>query len=145
MHHLVAERNPTMTTALHTPGPWTVDWQFIIAPDPNGRHPDIYIAEIAEVDDEGRSASAAQQLANGRLIAAAPALLAATEAADVDAAHDLLSDLLEDPDAANDTIRDAAIALCLALNEHQQKRHAALTQATEREEDTPCPMPDRCL
>jgi hypothetical protein len=31
-------------------------------------------------------------------------------------AHDKLSDLLEDADAANDDIRDAAIVLCEALN-----------------------------
>lgn len=34
----------------------------------------------------------------------------------VDAAHDVLSDLLENPDAGNDEIRDAAIRLCTALN-----------------------------
>jgi len=32
------------------------------------------------------------------------------------AAHDKLSDLLEDPDAGNDDIRDAAMDLCAALN-----------------------------
>ena len=42
------------------------------------RHPpDIYIAEIAEEDSEGRVASPEQQKANGQLIVAAPALLAA--------------------------------------------------------------------
>ena len=43
-----------MTTIEHTPGPWQQSWQFIVAPDPNGIHPDIYIAEIAEEDSEGR-------------------------------------------------------------------------------------------
>jgi len=66
-----------MTTTEHTPGPWQQDWQFIVAPDPDGIHPDIYIAEIAEEDSEGRVASPEQQQANGRLIVAAPALLAA--------------------------------------------------------------------
>lgn len=61
----------------HTPGPWQQDWQFIVAPDPGGIHPDIYIAEIAEEDSEGRIATPEQQIANGRLIAAAPELLAA--------------------------------------------------------------------
>ena len=42
-----------------------------------GIHPDIYIAEIAEEDSEGRVASPAQQEANGQLIVASPALLAA--------------------------------------------------------------------
>jgi hypothetical protein len=66
-----------MTTIEHTPGPWRQSWQFIVAPDPNGIHPDIYIAEIAEEDSEGRIASPEQQKANGQVIVAAPALLAA--------------------------------------------------------------------
>jgi hypothetical protein len=61
--------------AQHTPGPWDYDMDYIVAPDPNGRHPDIYIAEIAHSDDEGRVASYEQQDANRRLIAAAPELL----------------------------------------------------------------------
>jgi hypothetical protein len=63
----------------HTPGPWQQVWQFIVAPDPEGIHPDIYIAEIAEEDSEGRVASPEQQEANGSLIVAAPALLAACQ------------------------------------------------------------------
>jgi hypothetical protein len=66
-----------MTTIEHTPGPWQQHWQFIVAPDPDGIHPDIYIAEIAEEDSEGRIASPEQQKANGQVIVAAPALLAA--------------------------------------------------------------------
>lgn len=66
-----------MKTTEHTPGPWQQDWHFIVAPDPDGIHPDIYIAEIAEEDSDGRIASPEQQEANGRLIAAAPELLAA--------------------------------------------------------------------
>lgn len=65
----------TKATA-HTPGPWDYDMDYIVAPDPNGRHPDIYIAEIAHSDDEGRIASPEQQDANRRLIAAAPEMLA---------------------------------------------------------------------
>jgi hypothetical protein len=68
-----------MTKAAHTPGPWTQHWQFIVAPDPAGIHPDIYIAEIAESDDDGRIATPRQQKANGKLIAAAPELLEAAE------------------------------------------------------------------
>ena len=68
-----------MTTAAHTPGPWRHDWQFIVAPDPAGIHPDIHIAEIAESDECGRVASHEQQQANARLIAAAPDLLEAAE------------------------------------------------------------------
>ena len=66
-----------MTTTEHTLGPWQQSWQFIVAPDPKGIHPDIYIAEIAEEDTEGPVASPAQQEANGRSIVAAPALFAA--------------------------------------------------------------------
>jgi hypothetical protein len=66
-----------MTNIEHTPGPWQQDWQFIVAPDPDGIHLDIYIAEIAEEDSDGRVASPEQQEANGRLIVAAPELLAA--------------------------------------------------------------------
>jgi hypothetical protein len=61
----------------HTPGPWEYDMDYIVAPDPSGVHSDIYIAEIAHEDDEGRIASPEQQDANRRLIAAAPALYAA--------------------------------------------------------------------
>ena len=63
----------------HTPGPWKSDWRFIVAPDPKGIHADIYIAEIAESDEEGRVADDQQQAANARLIAAAPDLLEAAE------------------------------------------------------------------
>lgn len=43
--------------------------------------------------------------------------------------HDKLSALLEDEDAGNDEIRDAAIDLCLALNARNQKARAALKKA----------------
>lgn len=66
-----------MRGSRHTPGPWRHDWQFIVAPDPAGIHPDIYIAEIVDTDDEGRMAAPKQQDANANLIAAAPALLEA--------------------------------------------------------------------
>jgi hypothetical protein len=61
----------------HTPGPWDCDLDYIVAPDPNGRHPDIYIAEIAHSDDEGRVATYEQQNGNRQLITAAPEMLAA--------------------------------------------------------------------
>jgi hypothetical protein len=64
-------------TLSHTPGPWDCDLNYIVAPDPKGRHPDIYIAEIAHSDDEGRVASYKQQHGNRRLIAAAPTMLEA--------------------------------------------------------------------
>jgi hypothetical protein len=64
-------------TVTYTPGPWDCDLDYIVAPDPNGRHPDIYIAEIAHSDDEGRVASYEQQHANRQLITAAPEMLEA--------------------------------------------------------------------
>ena len=69
------------TGTTHTPGPWDCDLDFIVAPDPYGRHPDIYIAEIASSDEEGRVASDEQQIANRQLITAAPELLAACQRA----------------------------------------------------------------
>jgi hypothetical protein len=67
-----------MTNILvHTPGPWDCDLDYIVAPDPNGRHPDIYIAEIAHCDDEGRVASYEQQHGNRQLITASPTMLEA--------------------------------------------------------------------
>jgi hypothetical protein len=67
------------TRASHTPGPWNYDMDFIVGPDPTGLFPDIYIAEIAHADDEGRIAAPQQQDANRRLIAAAPDLLRSLE------------------------------------------------------------------
>jgi hypothetical protein len=62
--------NPTMK---HTPEPWKMDWHFIVAPDPKGVYPDMYIGEISIEDSEEpeRIASAEQQIANGRRIIAA--------------------------------------------------------------------------
>ena len=57
--------------AAHTPEPWDYDMDYIVASDPNGQHPDIYIAEIAHSDDEGRVAPLEQQDANRRRICAA--------------------------------------------------------------------------
>jgi hypothetical protein len=68
-----------MPPIAHTLGPWDYDMDYIVAPDPSGVHPDIYIAEIAHADDEGRIASPEQQDANRRLIAAAPELLVALD------------------------------------------------------------------
>lgn len=77
---MIAEASKVETPSVrHTPGPWQHDDQFIVAPDLEGTHVDIYIAEIATDDETGRIASAAQQQANGRLIAAAPSLLEAAE------------------------------------------------------------------
>jgi hypothetical protein len=63
----------------HTPGDWNFDSGFIVAPDPSGKHPDIYIAEIVTEDDEGRLAPDQQLFPNGYLLAMAPQLLKALE------------------------------------------------------------------
>jgi len=76
----------------HTPGDWNFDSGFIVAPDPSGRHPDIYIAEIVDEDAEGRIAPAEQHEANGYLLAKAPALLKALE--DAFTLLDRISDIL---------------------------------------------------
>jgi len=63
----------------HTPGDWDFDSGFIVAPDPSGKHPDIYIAELTTEDDEGRVAPDEQLYPNGRLLTKAPQLLKALE------------------------------------------------------------------
>jgi len=68
-----------MSHSKHTPGPWQADAQFITAPDPKGKHFDIYIAEIVEEDSEGRLAPQRQRLANALLIGAAPEMFDALE------------------------------------------------------------------
>ena len=70
---------PNNAPSAHTPGDWDYNSGFIVAPDPSGMHPDIYIAEIVTQDEEGRIAPAAQHDANGCLLAKAPALLKALE------------------------------------------------------------------
>ena len=64
----------TMTPkATHTPEPWTMDLHYVVAPDPAGVYPDIYIAEIAGEDssEPPRIAPPEQQIANGRRLVAA--------------------------------------------------------------------------
>ncbi|HEY7330676.1 MAG TPA: hypothetical protein VH592_23755 [Gemmataceae bacterium] len=68
---MIDTKQKTTTTASHTPEPWDYDTGFIVAPDPAGEHPDIYIAEIAHSDDEGRIAPYEQHEANARRICAA--------------------------------------------------------------------------
>jgi hypothetical protein len=65
----------------HTPGDWSFDDGFIVAPDPAGKHRDIYIAEIVTEDEEGRLAPDGQHHPNGRLLAKEPLLLKALERA----------------------------------------------------------------
>ncbi len=53
-------------------------------------------------------------------------LVRALRARAVNAAHDRLSELLEDPAADNDDIRNAAVRLCYALNDHHALRVAIM-------------------
>jgi hypothetical protein len=106
-----------MTTALHTPGPWDHDGKFIVAPDPNGIHPDIYIAEIVQEDSEGRVASPEQQLANGTLIAAATEVLDALF--DIKCMAEKSGDCEADPFALLDMIADKARAALVEATWHQ--------------------------
>jgi hypothetical protein len=90
---------------------------YIVAPDPDGRHPDIYIAEIGHSDDEGRVASPEQQDANRHLIAAAPELLEALHsllaaAGDIDAAIDGVTDEF---DAELATLRSTCVVALAAI------------------------------
>lgn len=65
-----------MAKLQHTPGPWKYDRGFILAPNRNGIDRDVYIADIAREDEEGRVVSGEEQSANGSLLAAAPDMLA---------------------------------------------------------------------
>ena len=108
-----------MTKAQHTPGPWTNDNRTIRRTD--GEAIAFYRTKQIAPLEEG---------ANVRLIAAAPELFDCADAPDVDAAHDMLSELLEDTDAGNDEIREAAVDLCAVLISHYEKRRAAIAKAT---------------
>jgi|SRR6516162_7887741 hypothetical protein len=84
-----------------------------------GATTDVEDFELEEID------AFSQPDADEVLKNAGAALLAALQAPALDAAHDKLSALLEDDDAGNDDIRDAAIDLCTALNAHHSQRATA--------------------
>jgi len=66
----------------HTPGPWRSDEPFVVATDPVGKHPDIYVAEVISSDEYDRYVLETEtRLANARLIAAVPEMLAACRCA----------------------------------------------------------------
>ena len=90
--------NNTPKELNHTPEPWSIDWHFIVAPDPKGIYPDIYIADIVTgYDDEepDRIASPNEQEANGhRIVAAINACRSIpTEALEAGAIHQMLETL----------------------------------------------------
>jgi hypothetical protein len=66
----MTKTDDTKQAAAHTLEPWDHDTGFIVAPDPTGQHPDIYVAEIVRDDDEGRIAPYEQHEANARRIVA---------------------------------------------------------------------------
>ena len=63
------------------------------------------------------------------LLVAAPDMRDALLCPSLEKAHDTLSARLEDPDAGNDAIREAAIVICDALNIFWSHRDAALATA----------------
>lgn len=60
-----------------------------------------------------------------------PELITVCHATELDAAHDRLSDLLEDSNASPADIRDAAIKICAALNSHFETRRIAMIHAMQ--------------
>lgn len=73
----------------HTPGPWIVEWgdKTPIYVSPESRHEYVSICKVLPIDDEidcddGDFIVGSQTKANAHLIAAAPELLAACEAAE---------------------------------------------------------------
>jgi hypothetical protein len=75
-----------MTDTKHTPGPWGIDADRGFTPSGYEREPQIvtYASgtgsdEIAKVDPARHTIARAESLANARLLAAAPELLAACE------------------------------------------------------------------
>jgi hypothetical protein len=85
---------------------------------------------IAVTNNDEKGDTAAWESTEVALQLAAPQLLEACQAPALDDAHDKLSDVLEDPQAAHDDICKAAVDLCLALNAHREKRKAAIAAAT---------------
>jgi hypothetical protein len=63
------------------------------------------------------------------LLVAGPDMHEALLCPSLEKAHDQLSALLEDPDARNDGIRDAALVMCDALNAFWLQRDTALAKA----------------
>jgi hypothetical protein len=76
----------------HTPGPWSVNGNEIIAPDTESdTHIAAYFVRVATIDDTKETGWSKPVIAaNARLISAAPDMLAML--------HEVL-DLLNDPDA----------------------------------------------
>jgi len=124
-------KHKTTPTAPHTPEPWDYDTGFIVAPDPAGEHPDIYIAEIAHSDDEGRIAPYKQHEANARRICAAvnACLGITTEALERGVVADLRHILPELVSAAGDL--DAAIDGVTDQFHSEQNRLKAILRASQ--------------
>jgi hypothetical protein len=102
-----------------TPGPW-IKWRHSKDSDPFQR----WI--ITTADRQYQITGIIYKEPNADLIARAPDLLALATATDLDKTHDALSRVLDDEDAGNDEVRDAALAVREALNEYQERRRLAL-------------------
>jgi len=117
--------------ARFTPGPWEDNGIGLIYGQVCGDDDEApFVADVCR-DGAGGFYSDEEQ-ANARLITSSPDLYEAAKAPGVDAVHDALSELLEDPDAGNDDIREAAIDLCSVLDSHREARTAALAKAEGR-------------
>src|SRR5215813_13554783 len=111
----------------------TKDFSYYDVQDYHRDYP-VELIEIWASPEEMRreEALASWQSDDLRLQIAAPQLLAALHAPELDAAHDKLSALLEQDHRENAAlIMHAAIDLCAALNAHHAKRSAAIAAATQ--------------
>lgn len=117
--------------AQHSPVPWkAIDRNECIGIYCKAHKSAIAVAEYDFRDDDKDTQE--ETRANAALIAAAPELLAACHAPNVDKAHDKLSELVEYPLSKPDDIRKAAVNLCIALVKHDHKRKMAIAKAEGR-------------
>lgn len=114
----------------HTPG----TWESIVPPSCllTTRHIETEHGElIASVGVPGvAGVGTIQNVANARLIAAAPELLALAMYPGTSLAHDALSEALESATATAQEIREAAITMCLSLNRLETDRAKIIAKAT---------------
>ena len=125
-------KTPTHThSPRFTRSPWEDNGNGLIYGQVSGDDDEApFVADVCR--DGARGFYSDEEQANAQLISAAPELYDAAHAPDVDAAHDTLSALLEDPDAGNDEIREAAIDLCCVLVRQHEVTTAALAKAEGR-------------
>lgn len=71
----------------HTPGPWRIDGNYIVADIDDGEESEVTVAQIGNVDTVHLPPPDGQDEANAALITTAPCLLAALEAILPEAEH----------------------------------------------------------